>query len=235
MRNQKLLTAGLLFALPVTASAVDVPVFSEDMSSTETAFDESIFNTAGDPDGNLFPMVSHNSTGGNPDDNLTIDHFYDPVDDPTVADIEDYSFTSFYVYNLFTWDPSTDGDIVDVSFSLDVENGGEDIELFFIVDSATGAVADGFQFVSSTSGFETFTAPDLTFFGADLNDDGPVQFGFAISTFVFDVRDNDTDPYDGDQFSVNVDNFAVTVTAVPEPASLAIFAIGGLCFTRRRR
>lgn len=200
-------------------------VVNEDMSNADppsAAFDTFFFSTD-DSDGNLFVEATYDSSGGNPNDRLIIDHFHDPVPAPD-GNPFGYEIQSVHVYTLFSYTPSVDGPIESISFTIDVENSGPDMELFFTVSDSFGGSIAGFQTLPATAGFETLSVVDLTnaeFPSRDFAGSEPLFFGFGFISVSFNDGDDD---FEGEQFSVAFDNFRVSIQAIPEPAG-AGFAV----------
>ena len=71
---------------------------------------------------------------------------------------------------------------------------------------------------------ESFTRGDI---GPDFSENGsPIQFGYFRSNSAFSTNYSITG---------GVDNWTVNVVAVPEPATLLIFALGSIYLNRKKR
>lgn len=220
--------------LPVAANAAGILIIDEDMSSGPGAFD-SFALSEDDTDGNLSIDVLGSPAGGNPGDRLEVIHFYDPVDSPD-GNPDGYDIQSIHDYQLFSWDPLVDGEILSVSFSIDIETGSNIDLVGFTMAQGSGGSIGGFVVPSLAGGWETISANDLTaldFGSVDFAGTGPITFGFSVSTFAFGSGE---DFFDGDQFAANFDNFRVTLTPVPVPgaALLLLSGLAGLAGFRRR-
>lgn len=221
----------LMLGMPLSATAAGVLFIDENMANGAAAFD-SFFLSIDDSDGNLSIDVQDGAPG-NPGDGIEVLHFHDPVAAPD-GNPGGYSIQSVHEYNLLTWDPVVDGAIQSVSFSIDIESGSEILDVYFTMGQGGSGSFAGFTEPVLAGGFETIAVPGLTsadFGGIDFAGGGPIRFGFGMIT---QSMGNLTDEFDGDQFAANFDNFQVTVTAVPLPASAWLLALPLLSLARRR-
>lgn len=231
---KRIATIGVACLLPVVGQSAEIQVFSDDMSGGAAAYDSS-FLSFDDSDGNLSIEVLDSPFSGNPDDRLEVLHFHDPVDAPE-GNPDGYDIQSFHTYTLVSWDPSIDGEIVDVSFSIDVEHASGNLTLFFEMAQGGGGSFAGFTDIASTSGYETVSVSNLgpaDFGGIDFAGGGPITFGFGMLSYSFGFGDTE---FFGEQFAASFDNFEVTVQVVPLPGALWLFAGGlaGLVGLRQR-
>jgi hypothetical protein len=199
-------------------------------------------NSGDNPDDNSFSAIGDTlTTGGNPGSYLELFHFHDVArdefGDPEGGDTFT-SLQSFLDERSVDYIPSTQGEIQSLSFSLDYRTTDPFDSVFFTVNDenggnvAGGFTADGF-FTPVTDG----TWQTVTFAGVtqaevgtrDLTGSVPLDFGFGFTS--------DADVFDGEvEYQIDVDNFVVTATLVPEPTAAALLvAAAGPLLARQRR
>jgi hypothetical protein len=76
----------------------------------------------------------------------------------------------------------------------------------------------------------TFDAPDISLVGAVPGFPDNMLVGFLTGNNVFLVGILSDGHYDGYQYECTIE-----ATVVPEPATLSLFALGGMCLRRRRK
>ena len=220
--------------LPLAAGAAGIPVINEGMAAGAAGFD-SFFISPNDDAGNLSIDVLGSASGGNPGARLEILHFHGPVDEPD-GNPDGYSIQSVHSYQLFSWDPLVDGEILSISFSIDVESNSP-LGIGFAIAQGGGGSLAGFQFIGATTGWQTLGSGPLdagAFGGVDFASGTPLRFGFSMITSSNAFGETE---FAGEQFAANFDNFRVSVTVVPVPAAfwLMLSALGALGLARHRR
>lgn len=219
---------------PVVAGAAGIPVVNEGMAAGPAAF-QSFFLSPDDSDGNLSIDVLGMDAGGNPGEFLQILHFHDPVEEPE-GNPDGYSIQSIHDYQLFSWDPLVDGEVVSVSFSIDIESSVP-LGVGFSVAQGNGGSLAGFQFIGSTDGWQKISSGPLStaeFGGIDFAGGEPLRFGFSVITSSDGFGEV---AFFGEQFAANLDNFQVSVAVVPVPAAawLLLSSLGVLGLVARRQ
>jgi hypothetical protein len=224
----------------VMRAVVVVAVFVSPARSGTITFSDATFNNADWSASAIYDdtvsgpatfSVSQVATGGNPGSYRRETHRLDQG--------------TLHVGNLanaFVYDPSVDGAISSIAYSYDLlkpltqtytgvywvllfQNGSYYTSLVPAdVPPPGGAWTHSEHAGLEPSDFTGFTVgiPDFSSTGA------PIQFGYNFAnTSVSGVGNFFT-------YGSGIDNFAVTVTPVPEPTALALLGIGGLALLRRR-
>ena len=140
---------------------------------------------------------------------------------------------SSFTNETFTYNPFTEGAFSTVSFSLDVnlpvssEPAAFD-QVFFSIRDQNFLSASGFTNIAEQSGWQTITVSGLTSadFLSSHDFSGPLDLSFGFGfTSSGDVSAGPS------AVAFAVDNFRVSITAVPEPVSLLLltpFALGAV-------
>ncbi len=239
MRLSIILSATLVSLGAVGSACASTTVLNDTFDSP--SYSSSFFNDAdsfGNPDD--VSSAFYNNTillDGNPgaygelwhDHDVDRDEFGDPINGDTATSLQ-----SFFSDLTASYTPSLEGEIQSISFSLDVRTSDPIDSLFFeISDSSGGSVANGgggFLPINSDGEWNTYTLTGVTQSGAsgrDFAGSDPLSFGFGFTSFA--------DVFFGNElYVIDVDNFVVTVTPVPEPASL-VMLLSVLALTPRRR
>ena len=219
----------LLFASPRAANA-------------DTVFSDGTFNlgnysapiTYNSNPGNPTIAVSQATTGGNPGDALLFT--YDFSADPGAT----ISTATGLINSSWNYDPSTQGAIAGINFSVDkelntifpissisapalLEQGGQ-YYIDFLSGDTTGGVyqtisgtdlqaADFGLYDFATGTYNTAINPNFTSTG------GEISFGIAN-------RQNISDPLGSSEVTVYDDNLTWDIVSTPEPGSLLLLGIG---------
>lgn len=167
-----------------------------------------------------------NASGGNPGAWLQLTHNHDVERNLGGAPLNGNGTTflqSFAQRQFFTYSPAVSGPIQDISFSLDINFpvtfGTIGLnQVFFQVGSSSFVNAAGFTKITGGPGWQTITVTGLTnadFSAQDFTGPGNLSFGFGFTS--------SGDVTAGVQSrSIGVDNFVVSINAVPEPSSLLL-------------
>lgn len=216
-------------------------VFTDTFDSTSYNTFEFNSSTIAPPDGNIddisFSTLAVQSLGGNPGGFGQITHEHD-VDRDMFGEPPNGDGTtfvqSFHDNQIFSYNPQTDGVISEIQFSLDYLTSDFEVDsVFFIVNDTNGGNAAAFLTPVSSGNWETVNSGPL--FQTDFSSrdfagslDLEFGFGFVSSADVF------VEPA---TFNIDVDNFVVDITTVPEPSSSVLILTGlvGLAFHRRKR
>ncbi|MEM9066087.1 MAG: hypothetical protein AAGB51_11420 [Planctomycetota bacterium] len=223
MKSGLIGAAALVATATTSFGAVEVNLIEEDFSVFGNV---SSFYLAFRDRGNLFVDADFQSGG------FEVIHFHDPID-PSDPEFDDQGDTiqSVHVLEDFVWDTAIDGEILNVSFSLDVDSGGiPGSDVYFVIEDASGGSFAAFTGLTGNGGFETITAMNLTnadFSGRDFVNGGAMKFGFGFLSSTFDDS--------GDQFAFLADNFSVTIKTVPMPGSVSLLGVAGIAAFRRSR
>jgi len=116
-----------------------------------------------------------------------------------------------------------------------------DVEVSFVDDAgistSLGTRSLAATATDGTTGTGTGTGSVITATGNYLDLDFDAS-GFSLAageSGAFSLRFFDPSPTNAVSSAVHLDNIAITVTAVPEPSSLAVLGLAGLGFVIRRR
>lgn len=233
------LLAAALITLVSASPAKAILVLLDDMSAP--SYSGFSFNSAdygSNPSDESSASFDGVSDGGNPDEYLQVDHNHqlardddgNPLDGDGSTQLQSFTNDESVAYN-----PSVEGAIASIAFSLDilltdVPGGADFFSIFFNVSDSMGGNSAGFTSISPAAGWQTITVTGLTnanysardFAGAlDLN------FGFGFESFG-DVTDGD------ESIAIGVDNFRVDVTVVPEPGTALLVGLGAMLLSARR-
>lgn len=180
---------------------------------------------------------------GNPAPSFSIVHQHDVERDLGGLPLNGNGTTflqSSFTNEAFTYNPFTEGAFSTVSFSLDVNLpvGSEPAafdQVFFSIRDQNFLSASGFTNVAGQSGWQTITVTGLTSadFLSSHDFSGPLDLSFGFGfTSSGDVSAGPS------AVAFSVDNFRVSITAVPEPVSLLLitpFALGAVVRFRHRK
>ena len=220
----KTLVALLVVLGSVRAGAAEFPnVINEGMNTNHFVLVGNV--PATDP--SFSSDYSLSLTNGNPDSLLRVTFDY------STGNIGDAEQT-FNVYTNLTWTPSVDGAIAALSFSIDVRTVQFDLlfsEVGFSVSDSGGGTIAGFTPLPNTGGWTTISVTNLTaldFGGRDFAGTLPLRFGFSL---IGPTPTSNT----AATASIDLDNFKVSVTTVPEPGSVALIGVGAVLLVGLRR
>lgn len=235
MKNQFLIPACLV-SLSVAGSAQAIGVLNDNFDSPSyNSFSFNGSDSLANPDDLSFESFGASPTGGNPDAHGVVTHTHsverDEFEEPLSSG--DAEVQSFFTEQTTTYTPSISGAVESFTFSLDIRTIDFFDSVFFeLSDLSGGSVAGGgggFFTINNDGEWNTYTitveqsdVPSRDFSGTD-----PLSFGFGFTSFE-DASFADVD------YSLDVDNFVVTATLVPEPTSLAVL-VGGIGLLARRR
>ena len=142
------------------------------------------------------------------------------------------SYSRFFEKTDFSYNPSVDGTIVNILFQIDLQTADDmDQVFFFLKDSSGGGSARGFTDIATDGSWQTITSPIFTqsdFALRDFSGSLDLTFGFGY-TSTADVNLSDV------FYSINADNFSVTINTIPEPSSTIGLMFLGFMGLRRRR
>ncbi|MEM9079901.1 MAG: PEP-CTERM sorting domain-containing protein [Verrucomicrobiota bacterium] len=221
----------------VTAALAQEFVFLDDNMDAPDYRSFSFSNPTNDADISFETINGSIPTDGNPGSYLQIAHFHDldrdEFGEPFTGDFQT-DLSAVYLFETFTYDPSVSGPISNIAFEIDVRSDADFSVSFAIGNATTGSgnitFADNFldPFDSdwqtlSRSIIDNSTASTVDFAGSDL-----IEFGFSIGT----TAELGDDP---EEFFIDVDNFRVILTPVPEPSTALLGVLGILTLLRRRR
>lgn len=241
----------MVFAfLPVVllgAHCVQAEIIVEDHFDQPLNYDVSYLNGQQFSDGDYNPDDvswadgSWQSAGGNPGGSYMVTHehdvdrneFGDPIGDNTWTIVQSSIVLDD---SLFTYNPGTDGAISSITFSIDYQTVDPMslISSEVIYEDEMGfryGLSSGFEIVQADGNWNTYqvTLNESDFYGSlDFSKDQQLFFGFGFYSST-DVS------FGSDTYSVLVDNFSVSVSAVPEPSSLLLVGISGFGLLARRR
>jgi hypothetical protein len=219
----------------------DLIIINDGMNGTVNNY-SIIFSSPSHPDDLSSPQPPVGQTsGGNPAHWLELPSIYDVNRDgngvPVGSGTVELSFG--LVNEAITYNPLTSGTVLDISFSMDINffDTGFPVQFqeyyFWVQDGNSAFLANSANSsIFPTNGnWETITLSGLTsanLVGIDFTGgEGPLKFGFG---FVSSGDVTNETGFIG--ISMGVDNFVVTVNAVPEPSSgllagsLLMFAAG---------
>lgn len=226
-----LLPAALLLLLSGSSPAQALLVLSDDMSSPDYGgFSFNSADSGSNPDDESTGGFGPVSTGGNPDENLEVYHSHELARDGSGNPPGGDGTTlvqSFVNDQSVAYNPSLDGAIGSISFSLDILltdalGAAHFEEVFFNVQDSNGGNSAGFTSISPAPGWQTITVTGLTnadFSSRDFAGVLDLNFGFGFQSA------GDVTPGD-ELISLHVDNFRVDVTPVPEPGTALLLALG---------
>lgn len=242
MKTAQILSGGLgsllLSSSPLLGQSV---ILFDDMDGT--AYSDFFFNgfdSGNNPDDVSFSFFEEEISGGNPGAKLLITHEHD-VDrdefgDPFGGNTETELQSIFSNRNV-KYNPSTQGAIQELTFSLDVRTSDPIDTLFFEIGDETGGnvaggfSGNGFLDIVSDGEWQTIILTGITqadVGSRDLSGSLPLDFGFGFTSFA-DVG------FDPETYTIDVDNFQVSIVPVPEPSSALLGSLGVFLLPRRRR
>lgn len=215
-------------------------VLSDDM--TDTFYSDFSFNGSDsgfNPDDISFATWDTDSSGGNPGGVFNVFHEHD-VDRDELGDpfgSSDTELQSFFLNSDLSYTPASQGAIETLSFSLDVKTFDPFESVYFVIgDSlgtsvAQGFAGTGFLTITPNGEWQTVTLSGVTqadVVSRDLSGALPLEFGFGFTSSAEVSSSPET-------FFLQADNFRIEVSAIPEPSSALILALGSLGLWRRRR
>lgn len=208
-----------------------VIVLNDDFSS---GFSYSIFNFTNadvpppndNPDDVSFADFSIETTGGNPGGVLQLTHLHEAE----MGGNGDTFVQSFLDNTSVAYNPAAQGAFNSITFSFDYLTSSPNFNSVFVtVNDNNGGQAAEFLAPIADGNWQSYTATldQSDFSNRDFSGNLDLNFGFG---FVSDAQ------VDGgpESFDVFVDNFQVSVSAVPEPTSLVILGFAGLTVIGRR-
>lgn len=214
-------------------------ILSDNMENLDFNYDISSLNAADsgvNPDDLSDVNYTSSATGGNSDGSLTVNHEH--IVDPTVDPYDGFStLQSTLIENTFTYNPSVDGTILDISFSIDIATSDPFEDVFFLIeDSNTGGgfvVDSAFIMITTDGTFNNYSITGVTQSdiptGFDFSGSNPLSFGFGFTSSTFVPQ------FVEDEFAVSADNFEVTINNVPEPSTgVLVILVAGFAILRRR-
>lgn len=233
------LLAAALVSLASPAPAKALTVILDDMSNP--SYGGFSFNSAdfgANPDDQSSWSFNGVSSGGDPDEYLQVDHTHQVARDGNGDPLNGDGSTllqSFTNEDSVRYNPSTDGAIASVSFSLDIlltdaPGGADFFSIFFNVGDALGGNSAGFKSIAPAAGWQTITVTGLTnadFSARDFAGALDLYFGFGFES------SGDVSSVD-ELISIGVDNFRVDVTPVPEPGTGLLLGLGSILLGARR-
>jgi MYXO-CTERM domain-containing protein len=232
MKNPRHFSPLLALALVLLAPSAHADLFiDDDFSSPDYSFN---FVAPLDPTDESTSSFMDLSSGGNPTFYRTINHEHDlernmngmPVNGTGLV-----THQSILFENTDTWQPTVDGEIQSLTFSIDVRSS-EAAEVYFTFANQLGSgFAGGFTPFTPSVGWQTITVSGLTeadFIGSDFATSDQLKFGFGF----FSSDNVTTAP---STFSFDVDNFKLEITPVPEPSVAVLAGLGTIGLLRRRR
>ena len=228
----RIATATLLLASSVSAQSV---IIDDDFSRYPVTFSSSSIQPANPQDFSYLDLAFVEDPGPPEVYFTTFIHVHDSERDmdgfPIIA--EPVALQSL-IGHTTTYTPSVSGELASVAFRLDYRTTDPFSSVYFTVGTGTQGALAGFIPVVADGQWNTVEVTGLTqtdFLGLGFTGSQPMRFGFGFfSTTTLDP--NGPDPV---LFSVDADNFRVTVTPVPEPGSAALAIFGVLAAMRRRR
>ena len=228
-------SAALLWAAPAGA----VSVLLDDFESPD--YDGFSFNGAdsGDnPDDLSFADLIPVATGGNPGGFGRVEHFHEVGLDEFGETLNGDGFTSlqsFFNDRSVTYNPAVQGAISVLEFRLDIllpePNAASSFsDLFFLVQDSQGGAGAGLTPISGAPGWQTIIVSGLgegDFSGRDFAGNRDLSFGFGF------LSGGDVS-FGSELITLDVDNFEVLVTPIPEPGSALLIGLGALLLGFRR-
>ena len=228
--------AAVFLSLAGTAvlPAAQTVVFNDDMSSsTYPGFAYNASDTESNMDDISYESTVSQSSGGNPGAYLGVMHTLELMDG---AENNQVFVQSIYERSDISYTPTVSGAIQSLAFSIDVRSSDPFTSLGFVVSGSGGNLA-GFTSFTTDGEWHTVTVSGLTqadFPTQDFSGSTSLHFGFS---FLSDgsLSDDGNGVFTPEIHIVDVDNFVVTATLVPEVSSAMLLGLGCLGFAFRRR
>lgn len=233
-----LLMSTMLNLLIASAGIADVILLDGMANPNYTIFHINSSSTS-NPDDSSFGEITGASVGGNPGSQLRLTHTHDVQRDGNNAPLNgngEAFLQTFITKQAFSYAPSNSGAIADISFSVDinfpVSNGPTAFQqIFFTIADQNSGRAAGFTNITGQAGWQTISVNGLTnldFPSLNFSGSLPLSFGFGFLS-----SGNVT--AGSDSLFMGIDNFQVSVTAVPEPGSLLLVMTVAIACTNQYR
>ena len=174
------------------------------------------------------------NSGGNPGEYLEVTHLHDvdrdELGDPINGDGRSL-VQSILENESVSYNPAAEGTFTQLTMSIDYRTAGPFESVYFAVSDSGGDSLAGFETTTNDFNWQTYS---ITFDQSDLvNRDFSggldLRFGFGFTTPEFDVSEEALALF------VDVDNFRVSISSIPEPGSWLLLASGGIGFLTVRR
>ena len=224
-----------LAAAAVLNAAQTVQILNDGMSSpnyNSFSYNSSDFG-GGNPDDTSDVISSNQGAGGNPGAYLEVMHTFSLQD---FAPDSSVSLQSIFEQLGNSYTPSGSGNIYSLAFSIDIRTTGPFSSVGFTVNDSGGGQLAAFTPFITDGNSQTVTVSGLVqsdFDNRDFSGGIPLSFGFSILSNG-SLNDSGSGVYASESYTVDVDNFIVTATLVPEPSSLVVFGMMGLGLVSRR-
>jgi PEP-CTERM motif len=193
-----------------------------------------IYVSPADPTDQSYFTFADFVAGGNPTSYRTITHEHDlerGLDGSPVNGTGQVTLQTILLENSATYQPSSDGPIQTLSFSIDVRSSRPASVYFNFANQANSSFAGGFTPFTASAIWQTITVSGLMeadFIGSNFATSDQLKFGFGfVSSANVTARPT--------TFNFDVDNFKVTIVPVPEPSSAFLAGLASLALCQRRR
>jgi hypothetical protein len=204
------------------------------------------FNSSNPNDISLYQGAIHQVAGGNPGAFFRLGYLLNVARDGNGVPLgSGIALSNGGLMHLFSYPyaPSMQGPINDISFSLDIRFDNpshiDNMDLFFFIEDGTNsgphfASTEVFQISSGGGGpnWQSKSLGGLTpndFSGIDFLVDQNLSFGFGFIIYSNDVS------IGPQTISMDVDNFVVSINAIPEPSACLLVGSMLMFVARRRR
>jgi hypothetical protein len=208
------------------------------MDDYGTYFDSNLSTGNGASEPDFSPDWDHVADEGNPGTAFVVNWNFDSTEPSSTSG--GFSQTAFLYRHTTTWNPSVQGDITALDFSIQYRTSDDAFEelRFWVGDNSDGKFTFASHAVNNDGLWHTFSLSDLTIDDfqpinslIDLSGNEPIRFGFGL----FGIHPNGYGSGNPSANTIAFDNY--TVQIVPEPSVGALVVIGGLVGLglRRRR